>query len=234
MKNFFSSVVGFVFTISMNSLLLFFFFLAILACTLEEYIKFTPIYEYMKEFVLLALKASTSEFNLNDIAKYEIDIVSEFILNTLWISNDLRRDTIVHVSMNGSKDPPKLLTLYADKLKGLQPNQQHIAKIINQAVKYKLKKDESKEIIPGFFVSKTPFEVLIKKKDNLLYLNKKGTHIREADIGENPMFVIGDYIGLPKKAERLLSNLKAKKLSLGKTMLFAAHCPIIIHYELDL
>ena len=38
---------------------------------------------------------------------------------------------------------------------------------------------------------------------------------------------------MPPKTINLLSDMKAEKISLGKKMLFAAHCPIIVHNEID-
>ena len=38
---------------------------------------------------------------------------------------------------------------------------------------------------------------------------------------------------MPKKVWPSLERLGAKKISLGPTMLFAAHCVVLIHHALD-
>jgi len=68
----------------------------------------------MREFILLALKAKTSaDFSLDNLVKAgRMDLVCRFVSNALFIANDLRRDTIVHVCMNGANDPPKIISFY--------------------------------------------------------------------------------------------------------------------------
>ena len=38
---------------------------------------------------------------------------------------------------------------------------------------------------------------------------------------------------MPKKTEKLLERIGAKKIKLGPKMLFASHCIVIVHNELD-
>ena len=78
----------------------------------------------------------------------------------------------------------------------------------------------------------TSFESIIKKREKLAYLHWEGTDIRGADI-RDCTFIIGDYVGLPRVTEKLLDRLGAQRISLGPVELFASHCPVIIHNELD-
>ena len=57
--------------------------------------------------------------------------------------------------------------------------------------------------------------------------------IREYKFNKDPTFIFGDYIGMPRKTEKLLERLGAKKVSLGPQMLFASNCITIVHNELD-
>ena len=100
-----------------------------------------------------------------------------------------------------------------------------------------LKLNESLKVSDGIFVSKKAFETIAREKHEegkqLIYLDPKGEDIREFKFAEDQAFLLGDYIGLPKNTEKLLKRLDAEKMSLGPKMLFASHCPIIIHNELD-
>jgi len=194
----------------------------------------------MREFILLSLKGKTSpDFNLEDLpGAGRIDLVCRTVSNILFISNALRRDTIVHISLNGPKSPPKMITFNGDELKGVEPDERSIATVIKTALKHSanLQQDEEKEVSPGVFISNKSFERLVKEKSKrcqLIYLHPKGEDIREAKFEENFLVIFGDYIGLPKNTEKLIERLGAKKISIGPIMLFASHCPVIIHNELD-
>ena len=194
----------------------------------------------MREFLLLALKAKTTpNFSLDNLqAAGRMDLVCRAISNALYISNDLRRDTVIHVAMSGPNDPPKLISFYGETLKGIEPDERAIAWAIQEALKKgkDLKLDEEKEVSPGIKIAKKSFERLVKEKSKdyqLIYLHKKGEDIRKTEFEENVLFIFGDHIGLPRKTEKLLENLDAEKINIGPKMLFASHCIIVVHNELD-
>jgi tRNA (pseudouridine54-N1)-methyltransferase len=194
----------------------------------------------MREFILLAHKAKTSpDFNIDDLPhEGRLDLVCRTVSNAIWVSNEIRRDTIIHVVMNGPPYPPKIVSFNGAELKGAEPDERTIAKLIKNALKEGLKFElsDEKEVSPGIKVSKKSFEALAKEKSGssqLLYLERGGEDIRKFNFKENIVFVLGDYIGLPKKTERLLDRLGAKNINIGPITLFASHCPIIVHNELD-
>lgn len=192
----------------------------------------------MRSFILLALKGRTSpDFSLDKLPESgRLDLVCRTISSTIWISNDLRRDTNIHVVMTGPKNPPKTISFYGAELKGIEPDERTIAKKIQEALKcgLNLALNEEKEVSPGVKVSKKGFETVVKEtQGQIIYLHKEGKDIRKFKFEKNTTFVIGDYIGLPKKTEVFLDRLNAERINLGPTMLFASHCPIIVHNELD-
>lgn len=194
----------------------------------------------MREFILLAHKAKTGpDFDIDNLPNEgRLDLVCRTVSNAIWVSNEIRRDTVVHVVLNGPPCPPKIVSFDGSALKGAEPDERTLAKLIKNALKegLKLSLDEEKEVSPGIKVSKKSFEALAKEKSRssqLLYLERGGEDIREFGFKENVTFVLGDYIGLPKKTERLLDRLGAKNIKIGPVTLFASHCPIIAHNELD-
>ena len=60
-----------------------------------------------------------------------------------------------------------------------------------------------------------------------------GTPIREQVFEGNPCFLLTDHIPMPKNTFHTLDRLGTKKISLGRTMLFASQCVVLIHHELD-
>ncbi len=194
----------------------------------------------MREFILLALKANTSpEFSLDKLQEAgRMDLVCRTISNALWISNDIRRDTVIHAVMTGPNLPPKIVSFEGATLKGLEPDERSIGEAIKNALKkgMNLGLNEEIESSPGIKVAKKAFETLIKEKSEtsqLVYLHRAGKDIREAEFKENVTFILGDYIGLPKNTEKLIERLGAQKMTLGTVMLFASHCSILVHNELD-
>jgi len=67
----------------------------------------------------------------------------------------------------------------------------------------------------------------------LFVMDPKGTPIREQVFQDNPCFLLTDHIPMPKNTFHTLERLDTKKLTLGKKMLFASQCVVLIHHELD-
>lgn len=197
----------------------------------------------MREFILRALKARTDDnFSLNDLPQAgRMDLVCRCISNAIFISNDLRRDTIIHVVLDGPSDPPKIISFNGETLKGINFDERDIAMHIQNALKKGkgLKLNESAEVSPGINISKKSFEQLVKEKSEagkqLIYLHDEGESVREFKFANDKdrVFVFGDFIGMPRKTEGLLDRLSAKRISIGPKMLFASHCIIVVHNELD-
>ncbi len=192
----------------------------------------------MREFLLKALKAHTSDFDIDDLESAgKMHIVARCISNALWLAKGLREDTIIHINLEGPKFPPKLISFYGNKLKGFAFDEKGISKFIKYALEKgeNLKLNESLEINPGIIVSKKSFEAFVKENSDkqLVYLHKKGKDIREFEFKENILFIFGDYIGLPRKTEIFLDRLNAEKVSLGKIEYHASQCITIVQTELD-
>jgi tRNA pseudouridine-54 N-methylase len=54
----------------------------------------------------------------------------------------------------------------------------------------------------------------------------------KVNLEENSLFILGDHVGLPKKAE-VFAQRFGEKISLGKQPYLAASCITIINYTLD-
>lgn len=88
---------------------------------------------------------------------------------------------------------------------------------------------------PGIATSKTSFEALLKVKAetaSIYVLEEDGKDIAEAKLPHNCVFVLGDHVGLPKKAEAFALRY-GEKISLGKQPYLAASCITILNYLLD-
>ncbi|MDQ3040635.1 MAG: tRNA (pseudouridine(54)-N(1))-methyltransferase TrmY, partial [Pseudomonadota bacterium] len=97
-------------------------------------------------------------------------------------------------------------------------------------------KEESCPVESGVTVRTLSFERLVQElsqQHQLFVMDPKGSSIREQAFASNPCFLLTDHIPMPKKIMPSLERLGAKKITLGKTMLFASQCVVLIHHELD-
>ena len=195
----------------------------------------------VREFILLALKAPTSpDFSLDNMPESgRVDLVCRTISNALYVSMHIRKDTLIHVCLNGPSSSPKIVTFDGEFLAGMEFDERNVARFLQKALAagINLKLGEQVQVQSGLNVSKKAFETLVREKaeegKQLVYLDEKGEDIRKFKFKENPVFILGDFIGIPKNTEKLLKRVGAEKMKLGPVMLFASHCPVIVHNELD-
>lgn len=192
----------------------------------------------MREFILRARTAKTGDFDVSNLpAEGRMDIVCSSVSNALNIANELRKDAVMHVVLEGSPEPPKIISFHGDSVKGMLWDEKSIAESIRKALIKSKGQNGKIKASEGLFVEKKSFEALVKEKlkegKQVIYLHQKGKDIREAELKKDIVVVFGDYIGMPRATEGLLDRLGAERVSLGPEMLFAAHCIILVHNELD-
>ena len=189
-----------------------------------------------REFVVFARKATTApDFPLNDLPGKggRMDLVARCICNALWISHDLRRDTRIHIIAYGRPNPPLCITFDGSTLRRVSPDERNIASWIRKA----LKAESGRKANPGITVKKRGFQELVKELEaegKFFYvMHERGRSIDDVEIHENPVFILGDHIGLPKKEESFVERFPHEKLSLGNISYLTSQCITIIHYILD-
>lgn len=195
----------------------------------------------MREFILRARKGPTApHFSLNNLSEAgRLEVVTHCIANALFYSKHIRPQTIIHIVLDGPGDPPKTIRFESDHLPYLGGfDERTLALVIQRALEAGrgLALNQEHQVDEGLFVSKKAFETLIKEKTtsgNLYYLQKKGDDIRTLTFPQNPTFVFTDHLTMPKKTDKYLQRLNAHPISVGPQMLFASHCIILAHNELD-
>lgn len=190
----------------------------------------------MREFLLIARKAPTgASFSVRN--KTESSLVCRTLTAALWVSKGIRANVIAHVALLGPPSAPLILSVDSNTIENFPFDEKGVAKIIREALlkASDLKKDQTIQPTPGLTITKQSVEQFIKTKaltSTIVYLHKKGKDIRSIKEPENLLFIFGDLFGIPKNQEKYLDRY-AQKCSLGKVMLFASYCPVLVHYELD-
>lgn len=172
------------------------------------------------------LGRTDSAFNsLHDAGR--LDIVHECIVASLFLSHGLRRDVTFHAVLNGPPNPPVHIQINGETLYDVRTDMETWQSIIRKIL--------SNKSHPGISKDKTSYEALLKEKaeNHTVYvLEEGGKNINETELQENAVFVLGDHVGLPKKAE-IYALRFGEKISLGKQPYLAASCITIINYMLD-
>ncbi len=180
-----------------------------------------------REYVLFSRIGRTSPNfkNLHDAGR--LDIVYECAKAALLMSQAIRKDTVFHAILNGPPNPPLHIRIEGTTLYDIRTDEQTWTHILRKTLNGKPH--------PGISLDKTSFEALIKtqaQNAEIYVLEEGGKNVKDIKLGINPVFVLGDHIGLPKTVERFTLRY-GKKISLGKHAYLAASCVTILNYLLD-
>ena len=181
----------------------------------------------MIEFILLSRRGRTDGFFRSLREAGRLDVVYQCILFAFFTSGAIRRDVIFHAILGGPPRPPLHLIIDGRELRGVRTDERTWESILRKVL--------SGGSHPGIYVEKKSFQALLRSfsNRNIFVLEEKGQDIREIDLGADPVFVLGDQIGLPRKDEEFALRF-GTKVSIGKKPYLAATCVDIINYMLDL
>ena len=192
----------------------------------------------MRAFLVIGNKAVTKPFNLNDLAGSagRMDIVCRCIAQALFISHGIRRDVEVYVLLLGEPNPPKALKVVGSEVRYMAPDERNIGGIIRKALSLKVNK-EWKKSTPGVYIARKNIKELLEelsREYEVIYLREDGVDIRNVACKlKNPLFVLGDHLGLKEEDERIVLEYAKEIVSISKLSLQADQCIVIAHYELD-
>ena len=180
-----------------------------------------------RQFILFSRlgKTDAAFSNLHDAGR--LDIVHECIVASLFLSHGLRRNVVFHAILNGPPAPPLHIEINGEKLYDVRTDVATWQRILKKVI--------SGKPHPGINTSKTSFEALLKAKAetaSIYVLEEGGKDVAETTLPANCVFVLGDHVGLPKKAE-VFALRYGEKISLGKQPYLAASCITILNYLLD-
>jgi tRNA pseudouridine-54 N-methylase len=179
----------------------------------------------MREFILYSRTGRTDPrfHNLREAGR--LDVVYQCILMSLFMSHAIRRDVVFHAILGGPPVPPLELEVDGRTLRDARLDENTWESIMRNVL--------SGRSHPGIQVRKKSLQQLVKEKSNIFVLEESGENIKTIDLGESPVFVLGDQVGLPRKDEEFVLRY-GKKVSLGGRAYLASACVGIINYILDM
>lgn len=195
----------------------------------------------MRTFILRARKGSTdpnilfSQIGTEDHA----EIIAHTLMNAFYFSNGMRTDVEVYIVLDSAPDFPRTLKFSShEHLSFPGFHEKAFFDVIVSALTRgnKIKKDETLIIESGIEIYGFGFDTLMKKLQGhhtIYLLDKKGNDIRNMTLEENSLFVLSDHLAMPKNSIHVLERKGLIKMSLGKKILFASQCVVLVHNELD-
>jgi len=191
----------------------------------------------MRTFILHTRQARTdSNFNIEDLpgSGGRMDLVARCITASLWLSHAIRPDVKIYVVLNGPPNPPVTILFDGGAIQKVSTDERTTALWIKKA----LMEDFGKEwhtFRPGILVARKSLQEIVKelKDQNIYVLHENGTNISDVKIKENPVFLLGDHIGIPDKDEKFVLRYAEEKISLGKQVYLASSCISVISWVCD-
>lgn len=181
----------------------------------------------MREFILYSRLGRTDSnwSSLHDAGR--LDIAYECVVTSLFLSHGLRRDVTFNAILNGPPNPPLHMKIDGATVFDVRTDIETWYAIFKKTLNGKPH--------PGITAEKTSFENLLKERAQnaqIYVLEEGGKDVADVTFEQNPLFVLGDHVGLPKKAEAYALRY-GEKISLGRTPYLAASCINILNYMLD-
>ena len=178
----------------------------------------------MIEFILFSRRGRTNG-NFRTLREAgRLDVVHQCLLTAFFTSGALRRDVVFHAVLGGSPHPPVHLIFNGASLRDVRTDEKTWEEILRKVL--------SGGVHQGIELRRESFQEVLKSKQNVFVLEESGEDILKVKLGENPVFVLGDQVGLPSQDERFALRFGIK-ISLGKKPYLAASCVDIINYILD-
>lgn len=195
----------------------------------------------MRTFVLRARAAPTDGQKLLASVGSEThtEILAHTLMNAIFVAQSHRPQVTVYLVLESTADFSRTIRFDVDAMHEIGAfNERALLGKVATALDASrgMAKEETRPVESGVTVRTVSFERLVQElaEDHQLFvMDRKGTAIREQVFADNPCFLLTDHIPMPKNSFHTLERLGAKKITLGRTMLFASQCVVLIHHELD-
>lgn len=199
----------------------------------------------MRHIIYYSSTAPTTgnQINKDDLmSSGRLDIAIHTVISSFFLSHEMRSDVTLHLVFDGPNDPTKHLIFKPVFSSKENPNKIYLnKKDVSQIIKkmlYKYVPEKCTEVFPGYFIEKKALNVLLKELTDsgkkIYVLDKSGQDIRETEMDDSPVFLLGDHKGIPafrKEFKRLKSSLIP--VTIGPKTYFASHTVAIVNNELD-
>ena len=195
----------------------------------------------MRTFVLRARAAPTDSQKLLAGVGQEAhtEILAHTLMNAIFVAQSHRADVVVYLVLESTQDYSRTVRFEAAAMHAIGGFDERalLGKVAAALDASRgMGKEESRPVESGVTVRTISFEKLVQElaaDHQLFVMDPKGTPIREQAFEGRPCFLLTDHIPMPKNTFHTLDRLGTKRISLGRKMLFASQCVVLIHHALD-
>jgi tRNA (pseudouridine54-N1)-methyltransferase len=186
----------------------------------------------MRTFVLFSENGRTKG-DFKDLMKAgRLDIICHSVISSFFLSNAIRNHVELHIILNGPPDPPKHIEFRYDPENSI--SKKDIGSLLKSAL-WKYRKGKKIEASPGVSIEKKSFdEIMEDLKDRPIYLlDANGMIIDDVNIKKDPVFVLGDHMGLPRHEKSVVKKLATERISIGPAPYFSSQCIVVLNNVMD-
>jgi tRNA (pseudouridine54-N1)-methyltransferase len=195
----------------------------------------------MRTFVLRARAAPTDSQKLLAAVGQDAhtEILAHTLMNAIFVAQSHRPDVVVFLVLGSTADFSRTVRFEASAMHDIGGFDERalLGKIAAALDASRgMGKEETRPVESGVTVRTVAFERLVQElaTDHQLYvMDPKGAPIHGQAFDGNPCFLLTDHIPMPKNTFHTLDRLGTKRISLGRKMLFASQCVVLIHHALD-
>lgn len=186
----------------------------------------------MREFILFSEHGRTSGNFKSLMRAGRLDIVCHSIIAAFFLSNAMRMDVNLHLILNGPPDPPKHIEFISHE--EMPISKKDVGDLLRYVL-WKYKKGRKVLAFPGIYIEKKGFKEVVEEHAgrNIYLLDENGKLIDGVEIGEDPVFILGDHLGLPREEKKIAKQFCKEIISLGPLPYFSSQCITIVHNFLD-
>ena len=195
----------------------------------------------MRTFVLRARAAPTDSQKLLAAIGQDAhpEILAHTLMNAIFVAQSHRADVVVYLVLESTQDYSRTIRFEANAMHDIGGFDERalLGKVAAALDASRgMGKEETRPVESGVTVRTVAFERLVQElaaDHQLFVMDPKGTPIRDQAFDGKPCFLLTDHIPMPKNTFHTLDRLGAKKIALGRKMLFASQCVVLIHHALD-
>jgi tRNA (pseudouridine54-N1)-methyltransferase len=184
----------------------------------------------MRTFIVFSEHGRTKG-DFRDLMKAgRLDILCHDVIAAFFLSNAMRPDVRLHLVLNGPPDPPKHIEFMSNE--DMPISKKDIGNLLRSAL-WKYKPRRRVEAFPGVHIEKKRFEDVLAENPGFYLLEANGRPMNEIEFGPDPVFVLGDHLGLPKNERKAARKLAKERISIGPMPYFSSQCIVVVNNHLD-
>jgi tRNA (pseudouridine54-N1)-methyltransferase len=193
----------------------------------------------MRRFVVIGQKATASgDFSLDDLpgTSGRLDVLLRCVRAALLFSHGVRRDTVVYLVLLGGPLAPRTLRVQGSSAEYLRPDERSLARTVKKVLAMPPEGPGFTGRSHGFALAEGGLDAVLADLGTFTahVLDEGAADVRHAPIDlVDPVFFVGDHVGLDETTRARLDGLRAVRLGVGPVSVHADDAIAIVVNELD-